>query len=194
MLSNPAVEEKVDPRIKRTRALLSQAFTEVLAEKGFQAISVQDITEKAGVNRTTFYLHFPDKYALLDYSIGQLFRQELEKRTLNLCHFSPENLRFLIITVAEFIVISTAHCAHSEPQFEAQVEMQVKKQVQGILQTWGEKTPFGTDLKTAAIAASWAIYGLAQEWSRDKRRSEVETFTVQIVPLIYAILGVLQIA
>ena len=57
----------------------------MLAEKGFQAISVQDITGKAGINRTTFYLHFPDKYALLDYSVSQLFRQELDKRTLDVC-------------------------------------------------------------------------------------------------------------
>ena len=72
MSSKLAVEEeKIDPRIKRTRALLGQAFSEVLAEKGFQSISVQDITEKAGVNRTTFYLHFSDKYALLDYSVSR---------------------------------------------------------------------------------------------------------------------------
>ncbi|HWQ84479.1 MAG TPA: TetR/AcrR family transcriptional regulator [Anaerolineales bacterium] len=60
MSNKPVVEAKVDPRIKRTRALLVQAFTELLAEKGFQAISVQDISERATVNRTTFYLHFPD--------------------------------------------------------------------------------------------------------------------------------------
>jgi AcrR family transcriptional regulator len=56
-------------RVKRTRSLLEQAFMGVVAEKGFQAASVQDITEKAGVNRATFYKHFNDKYALLNHSI-----------------------------------------------------------------------------------------------------------------------------
>jgi AcrR family transcriptional regulator len=189
MSPNLAGEEKIDPRTKRTRALLGQAFRETLEEKGFQALSVQDITEKAGVNRTTFYLHFSDKYALLDYSIGQLFRQELEKRTLHIHIFSPESIRSLIITVAEFIVFSNSRCTSAEPQFEALVERQAKKQVQDLLEAWGQDTAFGPDSKTAAIAGSWAIYGLALAWSHNKKRPGVELFADSISPLIHAILG-----
>ena len=189
MSTNLLVEEKIDPRIKRTLALLGKAFSEVLVEKGFQAMSVQDITEKAGVNRTTFYLHFADKYALLDYSISQLFREELDKRTLNICHYTPENLRSLIITVAEFILLSNTHCGRSEPQFEALVETQVKQQIQELLQAWGEKAAPGSETRTAAIAASWAIYGLALEWSHNKKHARVEEFAAQMLPLIQAILG-----
>jgi AcrR family transcriptional regulator len=186
-------EEKIDPRIKRTRAFIGEAFSQLLTEKGFQALSVQDITEKAGVNRTTFYLHFADKFALLDYSISQTFRQELEKRTLNLCHYTPENLRSLIITVGEFIVNSNAHCAHADTQFETLVETQVKNQVQELLKVWGEKSHMNTDVKTAAIAASWAIYGLALEWGHDKKRSNPEQFADGILPRIEGILGLDQI-
>jgi len=192
MSSNLPIEEKIDPRIRRTRSLLGQALSDVLVDKNFQAISVQDITEKAGVNRTTFYLHFPDKYALLDYNISQLFRQELEKHMLNICHYSPENLNSLIITVAEFILFSNSHCESrpNDQQFEAMVEMAVKKQVQDVLLAWGANTEFGADPKTIGIAASWAIYGLAQEWNHDKKRSVVEAFAHKITPLINAILGV----
>ena len=66
-------EQKLDPRVKRTRSLLEQAFMDVLKEKGFQTITVQDITQRAGVNRATFYAHFDDKYDLLDHSIRQGF-------------------------------------------------------------------------------------------------------------------------
>src|SRR5215208_6675732 len=65
-------EEKLDPRVKRTRGLILQSFMEILPEKGFQAVSVQDITDKAGINRATFYAHFTDKYQLLDRSIQLL--------------------------------------------------------------------------------------------------------------------------
>ena len=62
MLSKPLEpNEKLDPRVKRTRGLILQAFGEILAEKGFHSLSVQDITEKAGINRATFYAHFEDK-------------------------------------------------------------------------------------------------------------------------------------
>jgi len=70
MLLNPKEEEKLDPRVKRTRNLILTAFESLLAEKGFESISVQDVTDKAEINRATFYKHFVDKYALLDYSIG----------------------------------------------------------------------------------------------------------------------------
>lgn len=192
MSSNLPVEEKLDPRVKRTRNLLGDAFISTLAEKGFQSISVQDITGKAGVNRTTFYLHFPDKYALLDYSINERFRQEIEERMLNACHFSEENLRALIVMVSEFIALSNSHCAASDPQFESLVETQVKKQVHDLILVWVDKADPGNDHKNTATAASWAIYGLALQWSHEKKHSSADKFADEALPLIIPILGLMQ--
>jgi AcrR family transcriptional regulator len=189
MLTNEISEVRVDPRIKRTRALIEQAFMDELSAKGFQSVSVQDITERAGVNRSTFYLHFTDKYELLDFSISQRFRQELEKRSLNLCHFTPENLQSLIITLADFILTSNAHCPSTDPQFEALVEVQVKRQIQSLLQVWVEKGKLGEDPLMIAIAGSWALYGLALEWSHTRVRSSVEEFAQKVSPILYAIMG-----
>jgi AcrR family transcriptional regulator len=179
-------EEKLDPRVKRTRSLILQSFTEILPEKGFHDVSVQDITDKAGINRATFYAHFTDKYQLLDRSIQLLFREEIEKRMLDACHYSDENLKALIIMVCEFISNANAHCAPSEPQFESLVETQAKKQLQELLQVWLEKEGSTVNPKTAAIAASWAIYGLALQWSHDnsKKRPSAEKFAEQVLPLI----------
>lgn len=187
-------EEKLDPRVKRTRSLLEQSFMDVVAQKGFQSVSVQDITDKAGVNRATFYAHFPDKYALLDYSVRQGFRQELEKRTLNVCTFSMDNLRALIVTVCEFISNASSHCNPPSSQFESVMETQVKAQVQELIQNWIQKLGTDADPKIAATAASWAIYGLAQQWSHDrnKKRPSAEKFTDQILPLIAGNLSLAQ--
>lgn len=57
---------KVDPRIIRTKKLLVEAFQEVSREKKMSQITVKDITERATVNRATFYAHFTDKYDILD--------------------------------------------------------------------------------------------------------------------------------
>jgi AcrR family transcriptional regulator len=181
-------EEKLDPRVKRTRGLILQSFMEILPEKGFQAVSVQNITDKAGINRATFYAHFTDKYQLLDRSIQLLFRQEIEKRMLDACHYSAENLKALIIMVCDFISNANSHCAPSEPQFESLVETQAKKQLQGLLQVWLEKAGSTIDPTTAATAASWAIYGLALQWSHDKskKRPSAEKFAEQVMPLIAA--------
>jgi AcrR family transcriptional regulator len=54
-----------DPRVKRTRQLLLQAFISLLEERHtIHSIRVADITERATINRATFYAHFEDKYAL----------------------------------------------------------------------------------------------------------------------------------
>jgi len=183
-------EEKLDPRVKRTRQMLEQAFMESIHEKGFQAVSVQDITERAGVNRATFYAHFEDKYALLDHSIRQGFQQELEKRTLSACHFSVDNLRALISTVCEFTSNIGGHCNPPQGQFESLIETQVKAQIYELLLAWLKDTKSGIPPETAATAASWAIYGLAQQWSHNKNHPSAEAFADEVLPIVAANLSI----
>ena len=70
-------DKRVDPRVKRTRKLLEKAFMELMVEKGFQSITIQDVTERATVNRATFYAHFEDKFDLLDSYIREQFDEWL---------------------------------------------------------------------------------------------------------------------
>ena len=55
----------IDKRSARTRAAIYDAFVDLIEQKGFDAISITDITRKAKVNRSTFYLHFKDKLDLV---------------------------------------------------------------------------------------------------------------------------------
>ncbi|CAI6086560.1 TetR/AcrR family transcriptional regulator [Cohnella sp. JJ-181] len=52
--------EKLDRRKARTRQLLHDALMALLAEKNAEAITVTDVTERADINRGTFYLHYRD--------------------------------------------------------------------------------------------------------------------------------------
>ncbi|WP_052702881.1 TetR/AcrR family transcriptional regulator [Paenibacillus beijingensis] len=65
-------EIKEDRRVQRTRALLVDALLDLMIEKGYEAITVQDIIDRANVGRSTFYSHFSDKEQLLLGSIDQL--------------------------------------------------------------------------------------------------------------------------
>jgi AcrR family transcriptional regulator len=56
---------KQDRRVQRTRKMLRDAMMSLIMEDGYDAISIQDITEKANLGRATFYLHFKDKDELL---------------------------------------------------------------------------------------------------------------------------------
>jgi AcrR family transcriptional regulator len=180
------LDQKLDPRVKRTRLLLEQAFMDILKEKGFQTITVQDITERAGVNRATFYAHFQDKYALLDYSIRQGFLQEIEKRMLHACHFSMDNLRSLIVAVCEFTRNINSHCKPPLAQFESLVETQVKGVMYELLLNWLKQMEVDVAPETAATAASLAIYGLAAQWGHSKDSKPVDEFAAEVLPLVAA--------
>jgi len=61
-----------DPRIKRTLNLIREAFVSLMDEKGFDQITVQDITKHAEINRATFYRHYLDKYDLLEKTVDEM--------------------------------------------------------------------------------------------------------------------------
>jgi len=71
--------KKLDRRVQRTRALLLKSLMELIVEKGFESISVQDITDRANVARTTFYLHYANKEELLYKGLQDEFLEIIEK-------------------------------------------------------------------------------------------------------------------
>jgi len=57
--------DKLDRRVQRTRKLLSGALMELIVEKGYDSVTVQDIIDRANLGRSTFYAHYQDKEDLL---------------------------------------------------------------------------------------------------------------------------------
>ncbi|MFC4099419.1 TetR/AcrR family transcriptional regulator [Paenibacillus xanthanilyticus] len=68
---------KVDRRILKTQEAMKKAVIELMTEKNFDHITIQDIADRANINRGTIYLHYQDKYDLLDKLIASHF-DELE--------------------------------------------------------------------------------------------------------------------
>lgn len=67
----------MDRRIQKTRQLIMNTFIDLLAEKGFEKITISDIAERANINRGTVYLHYVDKFDLLDKCIETYVEQLL---------------------------------------------------------------------------------------------------------------------
>lgn len=70
---------KVDRRILKTQDALKNAVIELMNEKSFDDITIQDLSDRANVSRGTIYLHYVDKYDLLDKLI-ETHIQELRER------------------------------------------------------------------------------------------------------------------
>lgn len=73
------MEKKTDRRKIRTKRLLRTALLELMEEKGVDKTTVSDLTERADVNRGTFYLHYSDVFDLLDQTKQEIF-EGLSKR------------------------------------------------------------------------------------------------------------------
>src|SRR6266496_884773 len=86
---------KTDRRVQRTRELLERALIELIGERGYDAITIQDIVDRANVGRTTFYQHYSSKVELFmschesivsEFHSGPLYPHPLSREAL----LSPE--------------------------------------------------------------------------------------------------------
>ncbi len=125
-----------DPRVKRTRQLLLQAFIALLEEKqNMHSISVQEIAERATVNRATFYAHFEDKYALLESWMREKFHRTLERQLPASSTLQMSTLSLLILAVFDFLAGFRHHLKPVDRQFEPLFEIALQQELYEILLT-----------------------------------------------------------
>lgn len=109
---------KVDRRIAKSQEAIKQALIELMSEKGFDNITIQDIADRANVNRGTIYLHYLDKFDLLD--------KIMEEHINNMHNFceSAADLDFIESTVhcmeyleSNYLFFSTMLVSEGAPHF-----------------------------------------------------------------------------
>ena len=68
----------MDRRVRRTRRRLRDALIQLIMEKGYDNVTIQNITDAADLSRATFYLHYTDKDELLASSLEEMFDELLD--------------------------------------------------------------------------------------------------------------------
>ncbi|HEY7023091.1 MAG TPA: TetR/AcrR family transcriptional regulator [Ktedonobacterales bacterium] len=174
-----------DPRVKRTRQLLQQAFLSLMMEGRFRDITVQQIADRATVNRATFYAHFEDKFDLLDSAMRDLFKQELAAKLGDDSAWSRERLRTLVAGIFEMMAKTNHACAPSDRDFLPYLERAIQEETYVILVGWMRQpgfpgAPSGVTTETLAMVWSWAIFGAATQWSRSERSAQPEELVRQV--------------
>jgi AcrR family transcriptional regulator len=208
MLNKLAIQDKVkddvrvDPRVKRTLQLLQKAFDDLLEEKGFPNITVNDIAERANINRATFYLHFEDKYALLRYTLRESFTRMLEQSPLDEPAFSINNLHMLTTTLCEFMSKFYERC-HPEARNEEMIIIlaQLQQHVYELLLKWITSSVYSprrgtqpkmheetaSDLPSVeyrASALSWLVFGTAMQAQITQTKQPPEQWAQQMLALV----------
>ena len=181
---------RLDPRVKRSRQLIQQSFMQLIAEKDFQNITVQDITERAEVNRATFYAHFEDKYALLNHMVREAFHEMLESKLPGAPTLTLANLRLLAIIVCEYLGQFLSHCKPMSRNYDhMQIVAQVQKHVCEVLVEWIRRSPVkagsgSVSPETTAAILSWVIFGAAFEWANERQKVSIEQLVDQMLPFL----------
>lgn len=188
-------EKKIDRRITRTKRMIRDAFTQLMEEKGFEAITVSDLTEKADINRGTFYLHYKDKYDLLEQSEEDVF-EELDKiaeeawKSINI--EDRKNLEVgmplpFVIKLFEYLEENATFMnvilgPNGDPSFQLRLKEVIKKKMldKFFPITNEEKRMVPLDYLTAYVSS--AHLGVIQHWLKvgmDKSPHEMATMLSQ---------------
>jgi TetR/AcrR family transcriptional regulator, regulator of autoinduction and epiphytic fitness len=97
-------QDRIDPRIERSRMVILQAAVEELAEVGYGGVTIEAVAARAGVAKSTIYRHWPDKLALIADAF-ETFHQEMVP---DLSALPPRTaVELLLGHVAEVVVDST---------------------------------------------------------------------------------------
>lgn len=181
-----------DPRVKRTRRLLQDALREILRQKPFDEILVQDITEGATVNRATFYDHYKDKFDLFNALIGTDFDRLLEARNVCLDGSCSSGLGAIVYAVSDFlrqVHRDQAACTRqvsSGSLMDAAITLAVRRIVLEGLEKQGAQ--FDVPREVVAAAVSGAVYNAVRDFFFRTKEGLREPDVVSIVRLILPLL------
>ena len=156
----------------------------LMAERPYAAISVGDVTERATVNRATFYAHYLDKADLAQSVLREDVHDALLRGVDPPRPFDAEGLTRLGVAVFEFVAGMRKAC----PKAAEELGTTVQESLQEFLRTWLEHAPTrafaGASVDTVATVVAWSLYGGAIRWSRLTRRPAAEGGVREIVGLL----------
>ncbi len=193
-------EKKIDRRIIRTRRALREALIALILQKGYETITVQDITDRADLNRGTLYLHYRDKQDLLLSSSNDVYNELLAQ----FAPISEHNLDMAIperhLTIVFRHVVANADYyrvmlgEHGVPAFITRLRhliYQVSLERFQALRKLIPAKPFPSEF--VAGFSSGAVIGVLEWWLENNMPmspEELARYTLQlIVSGLYTTLG-----
>ncbi len=159
-----------------------EALLRLLTRKELADISIQEIADEATLNRATFYLHYPDKNALLQAMTAARFRDLIARRGLSFSNCDGA-LRAIALGVCDYLAETTG-CPSQLAKMP--LEGSIIPVVEGMFQegTAHHAMAPGVDPKLLAATAAWAIFGAARRWYQTPDRIPAEEMAAKIEAMV----------
>ncbi|WP_078380085.1 TetR/AcrR family transcriptional regulator [Sutcliffiella halmapala] len=177
---------RIDPRITRTRNLIMEAFVELSMKKEFKDITIKDITDKATVNRATFYSHFTDKYQLLDAALTENLMEKVFNEIKLYDELSEETIVKIFLSITTFQAELSSQCRRSYDAFMSTIEAKLKAELEDLLYKLLMKNQPEENLETLRIGAvmlSWGIYGATIDWQHNSHLTASQYINKALTPI-----------
>jgi AcrR family transcriptional regulator len=175
-----------DPRILRSRRMLMEALERLLKKKEFEDISVQEITDDATLNRATFYLHYPDKNALLQAMAESRFRDLIQRRSISFTDCNGA-LRAIALGVCDYLAETTGCPSQlARIPLEGSIIPVVEDMFKEGLAYHGMAP--AVDAALLATTAAWAVFGAARRWFQTSNRIPAEEMAARIETMVSPVL------
>lgn len=168
------MRESTDLRAVRTKKGIFDSFIQLLEDVEFDQITVRQITEKANINRATFYRHFEDKYDLLEKIIQEDLIGNVVEELQGDEIFNHALVERLFISLTEFHLHLSTRCQRSYDRMSFNMERVLKNELKKILYpALIKKYPYEKQesLQSLANILSWTIYGAAMDWREQSKKS-----------------------
>src|ERR1700681_1853839 len=175
-----------DPRILRSRRMLMDSLERLLKKKEFEDISVQEIADDATLNRATFYLHYPDKNALLQAMTESRFRDLIERRGITFTDCNGA-LRAIALGVCDYLAETTGCPSQlTRTPLQGSIIPVVEGMFEEALAHHGIAP--GVDAALLATTAAWAVFGAARRWFQTPNRVPAEDMAAWIETMVNPVL------
>lgn len=181
-LQSDSTAEATDPRILRSRRMLMESLVRLLDQKEFDEISIQEIADEATLNRATFYLHYPDKNALLQAMTAARFRDLIGRRGLSFTNCDGA-LRAIALGVCDYLAESMG-CPSQ--LMKMPLEGSIIPVVEGMFREGAAHHAMAPDADPGLLAATaaWAIFGAARRWYQSPDRIPAEEMAAKIEAMV----------
>jgi AcrR family transcriptional regulator len=168
----------MDVRAARTRASLQEALLALARERGLDEITIADITERAGVNRSSFYQHYSDKDVLLADALDEAVEQvETSIRQLSGPIPGPpvELLTYLRHIEQNVALYRRVLGDTGSAIVTARVRNRIERLVTDSIRDAEMPTLQGVPIEVIAAGITGSALGVVRAWLEREPRPSVET-------------------